>query len=142
MNYILNAFKLMEKELSECRRTQALNDHSQLNDKKPRMQQDINIIHDDEANEPSSAKNKLISELKQTVATKDSFVENQRKIIENRDDKIFRLNDEKERLQRDIENLKKVFSRNVYPSSFIHKCILRCFNNTHIQRQPFHTVTS
>ena len=107
MNYILNAFKLMEKELSECRRTQALNDHSQLYDKKPKMQQDINIIHDDESNEPSIAKNKLISELKQTVATKDLFVENQRKIIENRDDKIFKLNDEKERLQRDIDNLKK-----------------------------------
>ena len=107
MNYILNAFKLMEKELSECRRTQALNDHSQLYDKKPRMQQDINIIHDDESNEESSTKNKLISELKQTVETKNLFVENQRKIIENRDDKIFKLNDEKERLQRDIDNLKK-----------------------------------
>ena len=107
MNYILNAFKLMEKELSECRRTRLLNGHSQLYDKKPRMQQDINIIHDDESNEISSAKNKLISELKQTVETKNLFVENQRKIIENRDDKIFKLNDEKERLQRDIDNLKK-----------------------------------
>ena len=107
MNYIMNAFEIMEKELSECKRLQALNSNKLLNDKRPRMQQDINIINEHDSDENLNVQNAFVSELKQEVEAKKALAENQRKIIENQNDKIFRLNDEKDRLQRDIKNLKQ-----------------------------------
>ena len=107
MNYIMNAFEIMEKELSECKRLQALNSNKLLNDKRPRMQQDINIINGHDSDKNSNVENEFVSELKQAVEAKNALAENQRKIIENQNDKIFKLNDEKDRLQRDIKNLKQ-----------------------------------
>ena len=71
------------------------------------MQQDINIIHDNEDEGSVFAKEKLISELKDAVDAKDSFVSKQRIIIESQNDLIFKLKDEKDRMQRDISNLKQ-----------------------------------
>ena len=72
------------------------------------MQQDINIIQQNDDNDESvSAKNGLISELKHIVEAKNTFVDKQRKIIETQNDLIFKLNDEKDRMQRDIANLKQ-----------------------------------
>ena len=107
MNYIMNAFEIMEKELSECKRLQALKSNKLLNDKRPRMQQDINIINEHDSDENLNVQNAFVSELKQEVEAKKALAENQRKIIENQNDKIFKLNDEKDRLQRDIKNLKQ-----------------------------------
>ena len=107
LNYILSAFEIVEKDNTECRRSQALRNHNLLYQTKPRMQQDINIIREDDSAENSNAKTEIITDLKQEIDTKNAFVENQRKLIENQNDKIFKLNDEKERLQRDIKNLKE-----------------------------------
>ena len=71
------------------------------------MQQDINIINDNEDEGSVFAKEKLISELKDAVDAKDSFVSKQRIIIESQNDLIFKLKDEKDRMQRDISNLKQ-----------------------------------
>ena len=89
----MNAFEIMEKELSECKRLQALKSNKLLNDKRPRMQQDINIINGHDSDESSNVENEFVSELKQAVESKNAFAENQRKIIENQNDKIFKLND-------------------------------------------------
>ena len=105
MNYVLGAFELVEKDAAQCRHFQALKRHK-VSFKRPRMQQDINIINENE-DESVSTKNKLISELKHIVEAKNTFVEKQRKIIETQNDLIFKINDEKDRMQRDISNLKQ-----------------------------------
>ena len=76
LNYMLNAFEIIEKDNTECRRSQALRNHHRLYQSKPRMQQDINIIHEDDSAENSPAKNKLITGLKQEIDAKNMFVEN------------------------------------------------------------------
>ena len=107
INYIINAFELVEKESAHCRRSEALKRHEDtLNN--PQMQQDINIISENSDNDGSILiKNGLISELKDMVEAKNTFADKQRKIIENQNDLIFKLTDEKDRMQRDIANLKQ-----------------------------------
>ena len=104
----MNAFELVEKDVAQCRRSKVIKRHeNKVNI--PKMQQDINIIqqNDDDNDESVSAKNGLISELKHIVVAKNTFVEKQRKIIENQNDLIFKIKDEKDRMQRDIANLKQ-----------------------------------
>ena len=43
-------------------------------------------------------------------------------------------------LHKEIENLKKVFSKNGYPSNFVDKCILKFFNKLYGKKDPVHTV--
>ena len=104
VNYILDAFELVEQN-NHCRYLETLKrqTHSLENS---RMQQDNNIL-DKNSDSSISTKNELISELKQIVESKNTFAEKQRRIIENQNDLIFKLNDEKDRMQRDILNLKR-----------------------------------
>ena len=103
----MNAFELVEKDVAQCRRLKALKRHDETFIKQ-KMQQDINIIQQNEDSDESvSGKNGLISELKHIVEAKNTFVQKQRKIIETQNDLLFKLNDEKDRMQRDIANLKQ-----------------------------------
>ena len=43
-------------------------------------------------------------------------------------------------LHKEIENLKKVFSKNGYPSRFVDKCILKFFDKLYGKKDPVHTV--
>lgn len=43
-------------------------------------------------------------------------------------------------LHKEIENLKKIFSKNGYPSKFVDKCILKFFNKLYEKKDPIHTV--
>ena len=107
-NYILQAFEMVEN-LNQCRGYERLKRQKMGSvEETQRMQQDINAItitHGDE--QSSSAKDAMIAELKQVVETKTSFVERQRRIIENQNDLIFKANEDKERMQRDVLSLKK-----------------------------------
>ncbi len=43
-------------------------------------------------------------------------------------------------LHEEVENLKKIFARNGYPSKFVDKCIFNFFNKIYEKRTPVHTV--
>ena len=43
-------------------------------------------------------------------------------------------------LHEEVENLKKIFARNGYPSKFVDKCIYNFFNKIYEKRTPVHTV--
>ena len=43
-------------------------------------------------------------------------------------------------LHKEIENLKKIFSKNGYPTKFVDKCILTFFNKLYEKREPVSTV--
>ena len=104
INYVLDAFELVENN-NQCRYSEALK-RQKAPLERPRMQQDINII-DQNADHSISTKNELISELKQIVESKQTVVEKQRRIIENQNDRISKINEEKDRMKRDILNLKQ-----------------------------------
>ena len=43
-------------------------------------------------------------------------------------------------LHEEVENLKKIFSKNGYPSKFVDRCIFNFFNKIYEKRNPVHTV--
>ena len=54
--------------------------------------------------------------------------------------RAYMINSSYSSLHVEVEKLKKIFSRNAYPSSFIDKCIFRFFNKIHEKKRPIHTV--
>ena len=45
-----------------------------------------------------------------------------------------------ESVHAEVENLKRIFGKNGYPSKFVDKCILRFFDKIYEKRLPVHTV--
>ena len=43
-------------------------------------------------------------------------------------------------LHKEIENLKKIFSKNGYPIKFVDRCILKFFNKLYEKKDPVHTA--
>ena len=84
------------------------------------MQQDINII---KATEEDIAlhENGVVSELKQIAEEKSNLAERQRTIIENQKDIIFKLNNEKDRMQRDVNTLKQEMEMSRSRKLFIYR---------------------
>ena len=50
------------------------------------------------------------------------------------------INSSYESLHKEIEELKNIFRRNAYPSSFFDKCVLKFFNKMYEKKLPVHTV--
>ena len=54
--------------------------------------------------------------------------------------RAYSINSSYSSLHEEVEKLKKVFSRNAYPNSFVDKCIFRFFNKIHEKKLPVQTV--
>ena len=50
------------------------------------------------------------------------------------------INSSYQSLHKEIEELKNIFRRNAYPSSFFDKCVLKFFNKMYEKKLPVHTV--
>ena len=106
MKYVMDAFGLIEKDVNNCRRSSSLRKQTLGLPTRFEMQQDINII---KATEKDIVlhENGVVTELKQIAEEKSSLAERQKTIIENQKDIIFKLNNDKDRMQRDVNTLKQ-----------------------------------
>ena len=120
MNYIMDAFGLIEKDVDKCRRANSLRKQTLGLPTRFEMQQDINIIRatDDDV---ALRENGVVSELKQIAEEKSNLAEKQRTIIENQKDIIFKLNNEKDRMQRDVNTLKQEMEMSRSRKLFIYR---------------------
>ena len=50
--------------------------------------------------------------------------------------RAYMINSSYESLHTEIEELRKIFRRNAYPSSFFDKCVLRFFDKIHGNKLP------
>ena len=54
--------------------------------------------------------------------------------------RAYMINSSYQSLHKEIEELKNIFRRNAYPSSFFDKCVLKFFNKMYEKKLPVHTV--
>ena len=120
MNYVIDALGIIEKDVNKCRRSATLRKQTLGKSTRFEMQQDINII---KATEEDIAlhENGVVSELKQIAEEKSNLAERQRTIIENQKDIIFKLNNEKDRMQRDVNTLKQEMEMTRSRKLFIYR---------------------
>ena len=120
MNYVIDALGIIEKDVNKCRRSATLRKQTLGKSTRFEMQQDINII---KATEEDIAfhENGVVSELKQIAEEKSNLAERQRTIIENQKDIIFKLNNEKDRMQRDVNTLKQEMEMSRSRKLFIYR---------------------